>query len=69
MKQKYTKPEVSSVEFKMEQGYAASASQGVSRLGAVNELTWHEDYQGSGGDRFFGTRTTGYFGGSTDNWD
>ena len=71
MKQKYIKPEVSSVEFKMEQGYAAS--QGVrSLLGSFDELNWNDVYQdnGSRGEGYFGrNKTTGYFGGSTDDWD
>lgn len=70
MKQKYTKPEISSVEFKMEQGYAAS--QGMLRLGSFEDLTWSDIYNdnGSQGEGYFGrSKTTGYFGGSTDDWD
>lgn len=74
MKQKYTKPEISSVEFKMEQGYAAS--QGLERMGVFsNTFTWEnvndENYSDGIHDHsFFGEhKTTHYFGGSTDDWD
>lgn len=74
MKQKYTKPEISSVEFKMEQGYAAS--QGMQSMGSLLNLSWDDieigrDESGTVHDHsFFGDRkTTHYFGGSTDNWD
>ena len=71
MKQKYTKPEISSVEFKMEQGYAAS--QGARNfLGSFESLSW-EDIERDNNEvhehNFFGNRTTGYFAGNTDNWD
>ena len=64
MKQKYTKPEINSVEFKMERGYAASQAFG-SFLTTMNTYDFETDELGVKGNNRFGS----YFTGSTDNWD